>query len=119
MDKRLEEIKHYTKIWKNYDFDGDVIEEVFMLPKKDFYWIVERLQELEEEYKVRQVEYLEEHIDRLEQQNKRYREALEFYAKKDNHIFWEDIREGEPFVQLPISEIDKGKTARKALEESE
>ena len=36
----------------------------------------ERVQELEEDYKVRQVEYLEEHIDRLEQQNKRYREVI-------------------------------------------
>src|SRR5690625_4528137 len=72
-----------------------------------------RVQELEQELHFCQVTKLsmdsvEKYTEDLKKQNKRYREALEFYAKENNHVFWEDIREGENFVQLPISETDKG-----------
>ena len=66
---RLEEIKE-SKYFFTVIKDSDLY--------KDWNWLIEqseRAKELEEDYKVRQVEYLEEHIDRLEQQNKRYREA--------------------------------------------
>src|SRR5690625_2699690 len=62
---------------------ADMIRKETRLPHNFPYelidWLIEqaeRVQELESEYKVRQVEYLEEHIDRLELQNKRYRELI-------------------------------------------
>ena|SRR5690625_3820273 len=88
----------------------------------------ERLDKLEDKLQELRKRYLtltkennqvnDELIDEF-RKNKRYREALEFYAKENNHVFWEDIREGENFVQLPISETDKGYIARKALEGEE
>lgn len=69
----------------------------------------ERVQELEDDYKVRQVEYLEEHIDRLEQQNKRYREALEEIATRKMSMFLNQSSMNEHFIRV----------ARKALEGEE
>ena len=111
--ERLEEIKHYTKIWKNYDFDGNVIEELFMLPKKDFYWIVERVQELNKELN-KQVEIgykIEGKYHDEVDENKRYREALDFYAKRNHYslAYWKNGSEENV--------LDYGDVARKALED--
>ena len=53
-------------------------------------------------------------IEELEQQNKRYREALEFYADRENY----EPEHYDPDTHDYISMIDhdKGATARKALE---
>src|SRR5690625_2510122 len=98
------------------------------IPDEDFEWLVEHVKEQAEKLQELRKRYLiltkennqvnDELIDEF-RKNKRYREALEFYAKENNHVFWEDIREGENFVQLPISETDKGYIARKALEGEE
>src|SRR5699024_4116763 len=63
-------------------------------------YLIERVQELEEENKrIRQIKYHEAYeqgkfdtnmkvwyeIPKLEKQNKRYREALEFYADRENY----------------------------------
>ena len=72
--ERLEEIKEKY----NYERLGEFIDAKLVNPY-ELKWLIEqaeRVQELENEYQVRQIEYLEEHIDRLEQQNKRYREAI-------------------------------------------
>jgi len=57
----------------------------------------ERVQELEKEYEVRQVCYLEEHIERLEQQNKRYREAIdkmrELLKGRTDYILQNEVNE--------------------------
>jgi len=52
----------------------------------------------------------------IEQQNKRYREALEFYANEENYFF--DEKEYKIGLGVPESEIviDYGEKARKALE---
>ena len=65
------------------------------------------------------VGYAKEHVERvqkLEQRNKRYREALEFYANEENYFF--DEREYKVGLGVPESEItiDYGNKARKALE---
>ena len=66
--ERLEEIRK------------DVFSEGLLVINESDFWHLyeqaERVQELENEYQVRQIEYLEEHIDRLEKENKRYREAI-------------------------------------------
>ena len=55
-------------------------------------------------------------IEELREQNKRYREALEFYANEENYLF--DEKEYKVGLGVPESEItlDYGNKARKALE---
>ena len=54
-----------------------------------------------------------------EEQNKRYREALEFYADEENYLF--DEKEYKVGLGVPESEItlDYGNKAREALEDEE
>lgn len=47
--------------------------------------VMNYVEELENEYQVRRVEYLEEHIERLEQQNKRYRETINKFFELDGN----------------------------------
>lgn len=85
--KRLEEIKKIRDL-PNKLTNPDVTEYCVKKPIKALEVLktshveflieqAERVEELEDTYKVRKVEYLEEHIDRLEQQNQKYREAIE------------------------------------------
>src|SRR5699024_11062423 len=95
----------------------------------NYEWLIEqaeRVQELEEQnikYRTfKNYDNLEtlanfsKEIKRLEQQNKRYQEALEFYADKDEYYakinFFDDdkSRYGEVY-------LDEGQTAREALDE--
>ena|SRR5690625_901220 len=74
--ERLNEVKERSTGIYSFEEEDIVGVDVKL---DDYEWLIEqaeRVQELESEYKVRQVEYLEEHIDRLEQQNKRYRELI-------------------------------------------
>lgn len=63
--------------------------------------------DLQEEGKRQRIQYLKlcDHVDRLEQQNKRYEEALQFYADPNNYQFGN----GE-------AEADAGEVARQALQ---
>jgi len=71
--------------------------------------------------------YIKVQRDRQEilDQNKRYREALEFYADEETYeeIKYEAVYQGgvpiePPSGEPPLIYYDKGKAARKALEES-
>ena len=55
----------------------------------------------------------DEYINRLEQQNKRYREALEFYSKRDNY----EPKHFDPNVvdYMSVIDYDEGEEARKTL----
>ena len=61
-----------------------------------------------------------EEIQRLHEQNKRYREALEFYANKNIWVEQEVtiLMDGEPSkaYDAPLAIEDSGNEARKALE---
>ena len=72
-----------------------------------------KLEDMNEITKI--VEELEEDLLELVKQNKRYREALEFYADERNY----EERDFGVIKQNAIQEGDKGNTARKALEESD
>lgn len=78
----------------------------------------ERVHELEEEHK-KYVSFTESNnynmdveFEKLYKQNKRYREALEFYANKINYLTF--IENGKSNI-----EHDQGGKARKALEGEE
>lgn len=86
----------------------------------------ERVQELEEDNKNLQVLSSinrKEHM-RIHEQNKRYRESLEFYADKGTYEVIETSPPTDEYQQpiepvfktVPIIYYDKGKEARKALE---
>lgn len=72
---------------------------------------VERVQELEEVLNIDAPSY-----QRVMEQNKRYREALEFYADEENYKPFDGILLSN--YQNKVDE-DGGEIARKALEESE
>lgn len=95
----LEDIKErFVKYEYDYNLNGEDVE-----------WLIqqaERVQELESEsYNA----HLERLLDRREQQIKRYREALEFYAEPKN---WLPQNEDA----LSLITMDYGNKARKVLE---
>ena len=77
-------------------------------------WLIgqaERVQELERQLKVSNSVHADDRklLNRRTKQNKRYREALGFYADEDNYrVTWDD--DYEPILR------DGGEKARKALE---
>lgn len=91
-------------------------DELYHKRSKVFYWLLERVQELEEEnISLKAIKAgNEELIKMLEQQNKRYREALEFYADKENY----KLEHFDPNLDDYMSTVDydEGMKARKALE---
>src|SRR5699024_8104689 len=127
MNERLEEIREHEII-----ADNECGE--YERHKVDFYyehvgWLIEqaeRVEELERELERIKVKYRvtkESHYNcskstsELEQQNERYREALEFYADNDNYSTkYDSIRDA--WGVLGIAE-DSGEIARRALNESE
>lgn len=86
----------------------------------------ERVQELEEEKERYQsgrnvAVATKMKMDDLEKQNKRYREALEFYADREKYsVRMDDLELPEDILHAePRITSDMGREARKALEESE
>ena len=68
------------------------------------------------------VDWLVEQAERvyeLEQQNKRYKQALEFYADEETYEMKFVANTDEIGVPLTVIELDEGKKARQALEGEE
>lgn len=113
-EERLEEIgKNVTGI---LNMDSGEVDSVD-LPLLDFTWLykyakeqTKRVQEFESEYEVRQVFYLEEHIERLEKENKRYKEAW-IKAKKEAKEY------GAGRADENISDDDKEEAYREGAED--
>ena len=113
--ERLEAIRHYYREMESFD-PGT---------QSDINWLIEqaeRVQELEEEnINLKAIKAgNEELIKILEQQNKRYREALEFYADENNYRE-HDLKGIVPPRSIAYKPIlhDYGSIARKALEGEE
>ena len=118
--ERLEEIFNLESIKEKL---VDWQTEEIMSTKVDFWpldirrveWLIEqakRVQEVNKENKrleIKNLNYFKD-IETLTVQNKRYREALEFYANRINY---------QAFVVKSNIEHDNGKKARKALEGEE
>ena len=117
--ERLEEIKKELELdWSDISY---VVNQV------DVKWLINRVEELELEvsdwraevqkwqkfYKESEGSHSEtkELLKSIVNQNKRYREALEFYANKINYLTF--IENGKSNI-----EHDQGEKAREALEES-
>lgn len=122
--ERLEEIRQRLVLIHNAaDVDDETKSYIFEYLKVE--WLIERVQELE-----RQLEFSVNHVQEisgkyraevesninLKKQNKRYREALEFYGNKFNHMqtmdSFADSGRGPSIVMQ-----DCGLKARKALSE--
>ena len=123
--ERLEVIKEVYDIQAMQTFSD---RETVPFNLNDIRWLVEqseRVQELEEELQELKKKLLtltkennqvnDELIDEF-RQNKRYREALEFYAEQDNYG-WEISYRPQQEIDCMVID-DGGHTARKALEES-
>mgnify|MGYP001331200827 CR=1 FL=1 len=116
--ERLEEIK--SRVWKDkgtYEM-GDYSQRegyIYTLSDYDYEWLIEQAERLEAIIKHRN-DILKAN-EYLNEQNKRYREALEFYANEENYFF--DEKEYKVGLGVPESEItlDYGNKAREALEE--
>lgn len=96
----LEDIKErFVKYQTDYNLNGEDVE-----------WLINRIEELEKELNKQMNIGLkfEGEANELQKQNKRYREALEFYAESENYcVTFED--DYEPILK------DNGKIARRAL----
>ena len=121
--ERLEEFREFV----DFMYESIVIEDHqrfiaisdSMLNDGWFKWIYrlakeqsERVQELED------IIYQDERqavLEGMYEQNKRYREALEFYAEQDNYE-WETTYRPQQEIDCMVID-DGGRTARKALEE--
>lgn len=102
--ERLEEIK-YRKGRFSYKCSSCGEKQTF-ITEKDLNWLIEHAERYDE---VRQ------DADILHKQNKRYREALEFYSDKENYR--KLIIEGDKMILgKMIIEKDNGDKAREALE---
>lgn len=109
--KRLEGIPHKIALINHSQLIMDAKDYQFL------YKQAQRVRELDEQnYAIRESYRQERQYNgKLETENKRYREALEFYADERNY----KERDFGIIKQTAIQEGDKGNTARKALEESE
>src|SRR5690625_51165 len=111
MMSRLEEIKQHQ--WDGYT--------IWDMSEDDLIWLIkqaERVKELEEENAglhdiLEQVEYQEK--DKLLAENKRYKQALEFYADYENHVQYRDLLTDSGLSDSKIR-LDNGDMARQALE---
>src|SRR5699024_12285613 len=137
MNERLEEMENKLLQATNED-DEDVVYASICAEAvlEDLQWTVgyakkqaERVEELERELERIKVKYRvtkESHYNcskstsELEQQNERYREALEFYANQSNWMNIEvpTMMDGEPemVTREPLIFDDGGRKAREALE---
>ncbi len=120
MDEQLKEIQELE------GYGGIGGYAVYFENKKQFEWLkeqAEKVPELEEKnhlYKLRKEnaqELNEIVIKPLQEENQRYKEALEFYAEEDNHVapflFTQD--NGIPVHNESKVDEDKGVKARQAL----
>lgn len=119
--QRLQEIKelirwaHIHRDEMNEKLSNQMVEKMFNDGHMD--WLTERVQELEEDkkemYKLNQK--LGAKAWEIEQQNKRYREGLEFYA---DHYNWYETNHGSPYLPDYRADIqdDAGEVARQLLE---
>ena|SRR5690625_3939042 len=83
-----------------HDFPFDLVD-----------WLVEQAEQaIDYDNKLISIEDNKQYVSELLEQNKRYREALEFYANKINYLIF--IENGKSNI-----EHDQGENARKALEE--
>ena len=87
--------------------------------QKDFHWLVNQVEELEEQLKYEKMtrvgmDSIEQYMNDIKKENKRYKEALKFYADRGNYINDHDDILGE----LPsVIDFDEGEIASKALKE--
>lgn len=91
---------------KDLDLNGNVLlmlDGSVLMMFEDYYWLIKRAKLVQE----------------LEQQNKRYREALEFYANEETYEMKFATDTDEIFDPFTLIESDEGKKARKALEGEE
>ena len=101
MNERLEEIKEN---WNNVDWGID---------KSDINWLIkqaERVQELED---IIYQDARQDVIEGLYEENKRYREALKFYADRDNY----KLEHFDPNLDDYMSTVDydEGQKARQTI----
>ena|SRR5690606_39212629 len=98
--ERLEEIeKNLDPL--GYGMGGHLISV------NDIYWLVRYAKEQSKR------------VQELEQQNKRYKQALEFYADEETYEMKFVANTDEIGVPLTVIELDEGKKARQALEDEE
>ena len=108
---RLEEIKE----WYAYNSNNDW--KMMAFEKKHIVWLIkqaERVKELEEENRI-QMSETHKNLDKviyLDKKNKRYKQALEFYADRGNYEPIDGI-----FLSDYQNKVDKdgGEKARQAL----
>jgi citrate synthase len=122
--ERLKEIEK-RMYYEGYDINPASVEPNQL--DDDIAWLIassrkqtERVQELEKQLKIYEkvLPNNSETAIEIVEENKRYREALEFYADKDNNR--KLIIDGNTmYLGKTIVEQDGGKKARQALEESE
>jgi DNA integrity scanning protein DisA with diadenylate cyclase activity len=129
--ERLEEIKtiHDKIIKESIDGDkrmvvGDLLSDLFAEQHTD--WLIQQAEEkIILEQKVKDLEeqfsfsenFVDKKFQRLLKENQRYKQALEFYADKENY---KTVLENEKeIVFLEMSKIQRGygDVARKALED--
>ena len=91
---------------KDLDLNGNVLlmlDGSVLMMFEDYYWLIKQAKLVQE----------------LEKQNKRYREALEFYANEETYETKFATDTDEIFDPFTLIELDEGKKARKALEGEE
>src|SRR5690606_25215973 len=91
---------------KDLDLNGNVLlmlDGSVLMMFEDYYWLIKQAKLVQE----------------LEKQNKRYREALEFYANEETYEMKFVANTDEICVPLTVIELDEGKKARQALEGDE
>ena len=102
--ERVEELESEIENWQ----EGRFLAVSTFIKEIDLKERVQELEELVEGYKI-ELMIKDNAKKRANQQNKRYREALEFYANKINYLTF--IENGKSNI-----EHDQGEKARKALE---
>src|SRR5690625_1661547 len=110
MTERLKEIKEEYR---------DAIRVIGMARKDIDYLIqqAELVEELKKQSHGIELNLLNDEVVRLEKQNQRYKQALEFYADRDNY----KLEHFDPNLDDYMSTVDydEGKTERNAMEGEE
>ena len=112
ISKHIERIKKLEKLLSTHEPHGR------NYTNEQYVQLRERVQESEEQKLalIEEMGQVDEHFLDLEQQNKKLREALEFYATRDNY----KLEHFDPNLNDYMSTVDydEGEIARKALEKS-
>lgn len=117
--ERLDAIKGRAMFNQLAKRTGEITHSLVTLDEEDYDWLIEqaeRVQELEEtveDYKTVNKE-LHQRGRKVRKQNKRYREALEFYADRDNY----KLEHFDPNINDYMSTVDydEGQKARQTIE---